>query len=151
RCIRLPRSLAAASTPHFSSLARLAAVRAHTSPPISAIRPNHQSRSLHSRLSPADIARKRIIYKSRKRGILEVDLIFSSFVSDSASTLTLPQLLLLEELLEVSNDWDLFYWASGQKPVPDHINANPMFAQLAQYVKDKNNLIMRMPDLEDSK
>ncbi|OLY82272.1 Succinate dehydrogenase assembly factor 2-B, mitochondrial [Smittium mucronatum] len=98
-----------------------------------------------------DVMRRRINWESRKRGILEADLILSSFTSDHLSSFNRAQLVQLEDLLEVSNDWDLFYWVTGQKPAPEDITSNPMYNLLVEHVKNKRHLMNRMPNLEDAK
>lgn len=64
-----------------------------------------------------NVMRQRLVYQSRKRGILESDLLCSTFAQKYLHELDEPQLQLYDRLLD-NNDWDLYYWASGQKQVP---------------------------------
>jgi succinate dehydrogenase assembly factor 2 len=55
---------------------------------------------------------KRLIYQSRKRGILETTIILSSF---DLEPLTVTQLNEYDKLLD-ENDWDIYYWLTGDAP-----------------------------------
>ncbi|KAI9855352.1 MAG: vesicle coat component [Trichoglossum hirsutum] len=60
--------------------------------------------------------RARLLYQSRKRGILESDLLLSTFADAYLPTMTLEQLQQYDRFLD-ENDWDIYYWAT-QEPVP---------------------------------
>lgn len=73
---------------------------------------------------PLQVRKQRLIYQSRKRGMLENDLILSTFVArylkDMDATLTAQY----DQLINgVTNDWDIYYWATNVKPTPpEHDN-----------------------------
>lgn len=54
--------------------------------------------------------------QSRKRGILESDLLLSTFADANLPTMTLKQLQQYDLFLD-ENDWDIYYWAT-QEPSP---------------------------------
>jgi hypothetical protein len=54
--------------------------------------------------------------QSRKRGILESDLLLSTFASANLPTMTPTQLRQYDLFLD-ENDWDIYYWAT-QEPSP---------------------------------
>ncbi|POR38650.1 Succinate dehydrogenase assembly factor 2, mitochondrial, partial [Tolypocladium paradoxum] len=49
--------------------------------------------------------------QSRKRGILESDLLLSTFAAARLPSMTGPQLAQYDLLLD-ENDWDIYYWAT---------------------------------------
>jgi antitoxin CptB len=63
------------------------------------------------------VRRKRLIHRSRYRGVLESDLFFGRFADVHVAALTPEQLDRYEALLNES-DHDLFAWISGRRPVP---------------------------------
>jgi len=65
-----------------------------------------------------EVRRRRLAYRACHRGIKEMDLIFSAFVSERMNGLSADKLDLLERLLD-EPDQDLFSWISGAVPVPD--------------------------------
>jgi antitoxin CptB len=64
------------------------------------------------------VRRKRLLYRSRYRGLLESDLLFGRFADRHLCSLNAIQLDRYEALLGES-DRDLFAWISGAAPVPD--------------------------------
>ena len=66
---------------------------------------------------PLTVRRKRLVYQSRYRGILESDLLFGRFADAHVASLAPEQLDRYEALLNES-DHDLFAWISGRRPVP---------------------------------
>ncbi|KAJ5631172.1 uncharacterized protein N7484_011272 [Penicillium longicatenatum] len=70
----------------------------------------------------ATTMRARLLYQSRKRGILESDLLLSTFADVYLREMTVEQLQEYDRFLD-ENDWDIYYW-STQDP-PDVTGANP--------------------------
>ncbi|KAF7533709.1 hypothetical protein G7Z17_g13467 [Cylindrodendrum hubeiense] len=92
--------------------------------------------------------RARLVYQSRKRGILESDLLLSTFASKHLPTLS-PALLDQYDLLLDENDWDIYYWATQKeelsstnpstspedaKPTSDQVARHPPTGEWAQTV-----------------
>jgi succinate dehydrogenase assembly factor 2 len=97
-------------------------------------------------------------YQSRKRGILECDLILSNFAQQHLNQLTTQQLDAYDQLLD-EQDWDLYYWITGdaEHPVPEHILFNTVFQMLQKHVEERRyskdergSGMFRMPDLSTS-
>lgn len=109
-------------------------------PPI----PTHKERHGES----LDVVKARLLYQSRKRGTLENGLLLSTFASRYLYSMTPSQLEMYDKLInKPSNDWDIYYWIVGTKPVPDEYN-NEMFALLQQHVKNEGKeLRISQPDL----
>ncbi|XP_063464576.1 succinate dehydrogenase assembly factor 2, mitochondrial isoform X3 [Pan paniscus] len=57
--------------------------------------------------------RARLLYESRKRGMLENCILLSLFAKEHLQHMTEKQLNLYDRLInEPSNDWDIYYWAT---------------------------------------
>lgn len=95
-----------------------------------------------------EVKRARLQYQSRKRGMLENDLLLSTFAAAHLPKFTDKQLNLYDRLINgVSNDWDIFYWVVGQKPTPECFNDEVM-KLLKQHAKNlTRELRVRQPDL----
>uniref|UniRef100_A0A8C4TG09 Succinate dehydrogenase assembly factor 2, mitochondrial n=1 Tax=Erpetoichthys calabaricus TaxID=27687 RepID=A0A8C4TG09_ERPCA len=86
---------------------------------------------------------------SRKRGMLENCILLSLFAKEHLSNMSESQLCLYDQLInEPSNDWDIYYWATGAQPTPG-IYCNEVMDQLKEYAKNHNReQRLRQPDLE---
>ncbi|XP_036916426.1 succinate dehydrogenase assembly factor 2, mitochondrial isoform X1 [Sturnira hondurensis] len=93
--------------------------------------------------------RARLLYESRKRGMLENCILLSLFAKEYLQHMTEKQLNLYDRLInEPSNDWDIYYWATEAKPAPE-ILENEVMALLRDFAKNKNKeQRLRAPDLE---
>lgn len=72
---------------------------------------------------------KRLKIRSWRRGIKEMDLILGGFADSGLAGLEGAAMDAYEALLE-ENDWDLYYWVTGAREVPDEHRA--MIAVLRQ-------------------
>lgn len=80
-----------------------------------------------SSVSNIDLMRSRLIYQSRKRGILENCIIFTTFADKYLNTFDSAQLQKYDALINSSFDeWDLYAWAIGAKPVPEEFDNDVM-------------------------
>ncbi|KAH8434924.1 succinate dehydrogenase assembly factor 2 [Aspergillus melleus] len=59
--------------------------------------------------------RARLLYQSRKRGILESDLLLSTFADVYLAKMDKAQLEEFDRFLD-ENDWDIYYWATQDPP-----------------------------------
>ncbi|XP_051778032.1 succinate dehydrogenase assembly factor 2, mitochondrial [Erpetoichthys calabaricus] len=93
--------------------------------------------------------RARLLYESRKRGMLENCILLSLFAKEHLSNMSESQLCLYDQLInEPSNDWDIYYWATGAQPTPG-VYCNEVMDQLKEYAKNHNReQRLRQPDLE---
>ncbi|XP_070572461.1 succinate dehydrogenase assembly factor 2, mitochondrial-like [Ptychodera flava] len=74
-----------------------------------------------------DLKKARLLYQSRKRGMLENGLLLSSFAAQYLHSFNDAQLKLYDHLInKPSNDWDIYYWAVGNKPTPEEYNTEVM-------------------------
>ncbi|KAI9252898.1 Flavinator of succinate dehydrogenase-domain-containing protein [Phascolomyces articulosus] len=97
---------------------------------------------------PLEKKRARLIYQSRKRGILETDLLLSTFAQKYLKEFSMEQLEKYDKLLD-EPDWDIFYWATDKKSIPDYLKDNEVLDMVRQHAKNENKVVLRMPDLEN--
>uniref|UniRef100_A0A1A9ZCV5 SDH assembly factor 2 n=1 Tax=Glossina pallidipes TaxID=7398 RepID=A0A1A9ZCV5_GLOPL len=73
---------------------------------------------------PLDIKKQRLLYQSRKRGMLENDLLLSTFAAKYLKDLSGELTEQYDSLINgVTNDWDIYYWATNVKLTPpEHDN-----------------------------
>lgn len=92
--------------------------------------------------------RARLLYQSRKRGMLENDLLLSTFAAKYLNTLNEFHLQLYDELINgESNDWQIYYWIVGQKETPK-IYDNQVMNLLKSHAKNLHREVrIRQPDL----
>jgi antitoxin CptB len=66
---------------------------------------------------PRETRIKRLLMRSWRRGIKEMDLILGGFADAELAGLDATALDDYERLLE-ENDWDLYYWVTGAQEAP---------------------------------
>ncbi|KAL7034714.1 hypothetical protein ACKWTF_008071 [Chironomus riparius] len=96
-----------------------------------------------------DVKRARLLYQSRKRGMLENGLILSTFASEYLNKMSENQLDLYDNLInQVSNDWDIYYYATNIKEIPAEYN-NEIMDMLKKHVKnERKEERFKQPDLQ---
>ncbi|EDW79854.1 uncharacterized protein Dwil_GK18008 [Drosophila willistoni] len=97
---------------------------------------------------PLETRKQRLLYQSRKRGMLENDLLLSTFVAKYLRDFNADQTAQYDKLINgVSNDWDIFYWATETKATPAEYD-NEIMQMLKQHVKNEERVQrIRQPDL----
>lgn len=96
-----------------------------------------------------DVKRARLTYQSRKRGILESDLLLSRFAKKHLHTFTMEQLDEYDQLLD-EPDWDIYYWATKNydvTPLPEKWQKSEILALLQADTENNQGEILRMPNL----
>ncbi|EGF79861.1 hypothetical protein BATDEDRAFT_6694, partial [Batrachochytrium dendrobatidis JAM81] len=95
---------------------------------------------------PLEQKRSRLVWQSRKRGILETDLLLSTYIQQALPTMEDAQLQEYDSLLD-ENDWDIYYWCTGAKEAPERIKDMSIFDGLVEHCKNKRKLVLRMPNV----
>ncbi|KAH0450472.1 hypothetical protein IEQ34_021164 [Dendrobium chrysotoxum] len=80
----------------------------------------------------------RLLYRSRQRGFLELDLILGKWVEENIRSLDEAKIRSLVDVLDLENP-DLWKWLSGQEPPPDAINSNTVFSSIQSKVLENLN------------
>merc|ERR1711908_176261 len=79
-----------------------------------------------------DAIRRRLIYRSKQRGWLELDIMLGDWSSENLKNMGPEELSEYEALLDQENP-DLFKWLTGQLEAPEELQG-PVFQQLMQHV-----------------
>ncbi|KAJ1256999.1 hypothetical protein BS78_K237200 [Paspalum vaginatum] len=77
----------------------------------------------------------RLVYRSKQRGFLELDLVLGSWVEQHVRTMDEPNIRALLQVLDLENP-DLWKWLTGQEQPPEDLNSNPVFAAIKSKVAD---------------
>ncbi|XP_063374855.1 succinate dehydrogenase assembly factor 2-A, mitochondrial-like [Cydia amplana] len=89
----------------------------------------------------------RLHYQSRKRGMLENDLLLSTFAKKYLDGFNEEQTLMYDRLINSpSNDWDIFYWIVQKKPTPQEFN-NEIMDLLKKHARNEEKVALRQPNL----
>uniref|UniRef100_A0A0N5C8D0 Succinate dehydrogenase assembly factor 2, mitochondrial n=1 Tax=Strongyloides papillosus TaxID=174720 RepID=A0A0N5C8D0_STREA len=85
--------------------------------------------------------RARLYYQSKKRGILENDIIFGDFADEMLKSLSPKQLIEYDKLINGdTNEWDLFYYVTGRKEAPQEISKTSVFPIIKKFVSEKEGM-----------
>eukprot|EP00658_Telonema_sp_P-2_P050155 TRINITY_DN38200_c0_g1_i2.p1 TRINITY_DN38200_c0_g1~~TRINITY_DN38200_c0_g1_i2.p1 ORF type:complete len:164 (-),score=62.87 TRINITY_DN38200_c0_g1_i2:268-759(-) len=109
--------LRAASQPHILALTRL----------------SQQAAAGSHKFEATDGMRRKLIYRAKQRGWLEMDLILGDWAATNLVDMEEFQLRQFEEILDMENP-DLFKWLTGQEAVPEEIDS-VLFVGLRDHVK----------------
>ena len=93
----------------------------------------------------------RLQYQCRKRGTLETDLILSTFALEELPSLPMDELRELDALLD-EPDWDIFYWCTDRKPVPEpwaesFATQGRLGHRLRMHTRNDQRTVRRLPPL----
>ncbi|XP_026765162.1 succinate dehydrogenase assembly factor 2-B, mitochondrial-like [Galleria mellonella] len=89
----------------------------------------------------------RLHYQSRKRGMLENDLLLSTFAKKYLDGFNEQQTMMYDRLINSpTNDWDIFHWIVEKKPTPKEFD-NEIMNLLKKHAKNEDRVSLRQPDL----
>ncbi|CAI7928495.1 unnamed protein product [Closterium sp. NIES-54] len=86
--------------------------------------------------SHAPSAPRRLRYRSRQRGFLELDLLLGKWVEQHLPALDPPRLTALARLMDEESP-DLFKWFTGQEQAPEHVVQNPVYLSIRSKVDER--------------
>ncbi|XP_044728146.1 succinate dehydrogenase assembly factor 2-A, mitochondrial-like [Chrysoperla carnea] len=97
---------------------------------------------------PLATKKARLLYQSRKRGMLENGLLLSTFADKYLKSMTEDQVIVYDKLInQPSNDWEIYYWATDAKETPKEFESEIMNL-LKEHVKSFAQISpKRQPDL----
>jgi len=99
-----------------------------------------------------EIKAKRLLWQSRKRGISENDLLLSTWFKEAEPEMSDEDLDTYSKLINSDvNEWDLFYWISKTKPVPEEYDTKIMHSLQKHCQNDKREERFFQPGTENSK
>ncbi|KAG5440418.1 hypothetical protein PCK2_000551 [Pneumocystis canis] len=100
---------------------------------------NHHNESIET-------MRARLLYQSRKRGILETDLLLSTFAKKYLPLFTKKELEIYDKFLQ-EPDWDIYAWVVRKTGIPEKWRNSNLLFMLQTHCQDQNAPIRRMPEL----
>ncbi|CAG9563605.1 unnamed protein product [Danaus chrysippus] len=96
---------------------------------------------------PLDVRKARLHYQSRKRGMLENDLLLSTFAKKYLDSFNENQTMMYDRLINSpSNDWDIFHWIVEKKPTPKEFD-NEIMDMLKKHAKNEDREALTQPPL----
>merc|ERR1712224_557344 len=104
-------------------------------PPTPICRFSQQASAESHAFDPNDAIRRKLIYRSKQRGWLEMDLILGDWASNNLAQMGERELKQFEAILNMENP-DLFKWLTAQEAVPEDEDS-PVFIELRDYVKSQ--------------
>ncbi|EJD75477.1 hypothetical protein LOAG_17386 [Loa loa] len=82
--------------------------------------------------------RSRLLYQSKKRGILENDILLGGFADQMLQKMSLQQLMRYDEIINGKHmEWDLYYYLAGRKNLPEDLKDCEVFQLLLNFVKKR--------------
>ena len=97
-----------------------------------------QSESVGQFNENLDTKKRRLLWQSRKRGISENDLLLSTWFQQEMNNLTMKELEEYDLIINAPvNEWDLFYWISKTRDVPEEYQL-PIMTKLQEHCENKN-------------
>eukprot|EP00040_Diaphanoeca_grandis_P025307 m.139977 g.139977 ORF g.139977 m.139977 type:complete len:169 (-) comp30093_c0_seq5:128-634(-) len=96
-----------------------------------------------------DALRARLRYQSRKRGIKENDLLMGTFSSRFLQDFSTEQLHEYDVILnDHDNEWDMYHWMVGNKPLPEYLETSSVMQTLIEFAANKDKeLRIELPPL----
>ncbi|KAL4002981.1 Flavinator of succinate dehydrogenase family protein [Acanthocheilonema viteae] len=86
--------------------------------------------------------RSRLLYQSKKRGILENDILLGEFADQMLQKMSLQQLMRYDEIINGKYmEWDLYYYLAGKRNLPEDLKDCEVFQLLLNFVKKRTEKV----------
>lgn len=109
--------------------------------------------------------RARLVYQSRKRGMLEGDLLLSTFAKEQLPIMSVEELkqfdkvlfepfhvwiIVLMTMIQLLDeaDWDIYYWSIDKRQPPERWANSPLLEKLRVHARNEGRVVRVMPDLD---
>ncbi|KAL6654738.1 hypothetical protein ACP70R_008203 [Stipagrostis hirtigluma subsp. patula] len=121
----------------------LPAAAASSSAPAHRLLSTFTTSSQQSATTPVDLSSdesrrrlvNRLVYRSKQRGFLELDLVLGSWVEQHVHGMDEANIRALLQVLDLENP-DLWKWLSGQEQPPEDLNSNPVFSAIKSRITE---------------
>jgi len=93
--------------------------------------------------------RARLVYQSRKRGTLEMEMLASTFIdAGKLKSMSREDMLEYDRLLTLP-DWTIYYWAIGKKepPAESGWRESKVLAELKKHAANEGKELRKMPEI----
>nr|CAD1824348.1 unnamed protein product [Ananas comosus var. bracteatus] len=80
----------------------------------------------------------RLLYRSRQRGFLELDLVLGNYVEENIHSMDKLRIRALVDVLDLENP-DLWKWLTGQEEPPEPVTCNPIFTAIRSKIMENLN------------
>ncbi|KAK3119065.1 hypothetical protein QOZ80_9BG0713060 [Eleusine coracana subsp. coracana] len=77
----------------------------------------------------------RLVYRSKQRGFLELDLVLGNWVEQHVHAMDEANIRALLQVLDLENP-DLWKWLSGQEQPPEDLNSNLVFSAIKSKISE---------------
>ena len=96
-----------------------------------------------------DEKRARLMYQSRKRGTSENGLLLGNFSAEFLPGMSEEELNDYDNIINnLHNEWELYYWLTNAKPIPDEIKESKILQRMKVYCANENKQSrLVLPDL----
>ena len=94
---------------------------------------NQQASADSHKFDEHDALRRRLLYRSKQRGWLEMDMMLGNWAAANLGRMEIAELQQFQEVIDMENP-DLYKMLTGQQAVPDDV-ANPLLRTLCADLK----------------
>jgi succinate dehydrogenase flavin-adding protein (antitoxin of CptAB toxin-antitoxin module) len=99
------------------------------------VRYNQQAPAQSHLFDDDDHMRRRLLYRSKQRGWLEMDIMLGNWAANNLADLDSEGLEQFQEIIDLENP-DLYRWLTGQAPVPDDVD-NSLLLKLCNDLRNE--------------